>query len=64
MQDNIDTGRGAVGGGGDELFYLSDQFMTTSYTLPRNTNAMVAGPLRLRDAATLTVPDNVRLVVV
>jgi hypothetical protein len=48
------TGWGAIGGGGgatgsnlNKVFYLNDQTVTASYTIPANSNAMSTGPITL-----------------
>lgn len=49
---NADT---PYGGGGDKTFYLNDQVVTTSYTIPANQNAMSAGPITINSGAVVTV---------
>ena len=57
------TGGGATGAAGNYLFYENDQFMTGSYTISNNKNAMTVGPLRVVTGQVLTVPTGARLVV-
>ncbi len=47
---------GATGAGGDDVFYENSNTVTTSYTITSGKNAMVAGPLTIDAAATVTVP--------
>tara|TARA_Y100001938_G_C7890118_1_gene329388 strand:- start:59 stop:379 length:321 start_codon:yes stop_codon:yes gene_type:complete len=44
---------GAQGGGGESIFFESENTMDNDYTITSNHNAMVAGPLTIN--ATLTV---------
>lgn len=48
---------GATGGGTDAVFYLNDQTVNNSYTVPANQNAMSAGPITIANGATVTVSD-------
>jgi hypothetical protein len=57
-------GGGATGAGGDEVFMLGDTHMTTSYTIPTDKNAVVAGPLTIDAGAVLTVTAGSRVTVV
>lgn len=66
---NIETGRfegytggwdslgAATGGGSDAVFYLNDNTVTTSYTIPVGQNAMSTGPLTINPNVTITVPS-------
>lgn len=67
---NIQTGRfegyagtswdslgAATGGGSDAVFYLNDNTITTSYTIPTGQNAMSTGPLTINPNVTITVPS-------
>ncbi len=46
----------ATGGGSDAVFYLNDNVVTTSYTIPTGQNAMSTGPLTINAGVTITVP--------
>jgi len=48
----------AVGGGSDQIFWLNDTVVTTSYTVPAGKNAVTAGPVTINDGVTVTVSDN------
>jgi len=54
----------ADGGGSDEIFWINDQTVTTSYSLSSNKNAMSAGPITIDSSATVTVPSGSNWVVV
>lgn len=56
--------RGADGAGGDEIFYLNDQVITTNYTLAANKNAMTAGPLTINTGITVTISTGATWVIV
>lgn len=47
----------ASGGGSDSVFYLNDNTVTTSYTIPTGQNAMSTGPLTINPNVTITVPS-------
>jgi len=47
----------ATGGGTDAVFYLNDNTVTTSYTIPVGQNAMSTGPLTINPNVTITVPS-------
>ena len=51
----IRLGQGAVGGGSDQVFYLNDQTVTTSFTVPTGKNAVSGGAITVNPAATVTV---------
>lgn len=55
---------GAEGPGSNRLFYPSDQSLKKDYLLDGTKNWMMAGPLVVDTAATLTVAPGARLVVV
>ena len=55
---------GADGGGSDEIFWLNDQTVTTSYSISSDKNAMSAGPITIDSSATVTVPSSSSWVVV
>ena len=46
---------GAQGGGGESIFFESENEMNNSYTISSNHNALVAGPLTIASGATLTI---------
>jgi hypothetical protein len=52
------TGSGATGAGGDQIFFLNGQEVTTSYLIPSGNNAMTAGPIVIDSGATVTVQSN------
>ncbi len=54
----------ATGGGSDKIFYTCEKAMTTSWTVPNNHNAMVAGPLEIPNGVVLTVGDGETLTIV
>ena len=55
-------GAGATGGGNDEVFFESDQNVTTSYTLTANKNAHTVSPI-INSGVTVTVPSGATLVI-
>ena len=48
---------GATGGGADQVFFLSDQNVTTDYSIPSGRNALSAGPLTVNTGVTVTIPS-------
>jgi hypothetical protein len=54
---------GATGGGTDQVFFVSSQKATASYTIPVGKSAMMAGPLTLANGVVITVSSGSRLVV-
>lgn len=48
-------GGGATGSGGDRVFVLNEQNVTTSYTLPSGENATSCGPIYLNSGVTVTI---------
>lgn len=48
---------GATGGGNDRVFWQNDTTITTSYSIPLNTNALSAGPITVANGVVITVPD-------
>lgn len=48
---------GATGGGNDAAFYLNDQTINNSYTVPTGQNAMTAGPITIANGATVTISN-------
>lgn len=53
----------ATGGGPDQVFFINDQVVSTSFTIPSGKNALSAGPITISDTATVTVPDGARWVI-
>lgn len=52
------TGVGAVGGSGtNKIFFLNDQAVTASYSIPSTKNAMTAGPISVDAGVTVTIPS-------
>ena len=52
------TGPGAIGGSGtNEVFFLNDQAVTASYSIPSTKNAMTAGPITIDAGVVVTVPS-------
>lgn len=49
---------GAVGGGSDQIFWNNGNTVTTSYSIPVNTNAGSFGPITINSAATITIPSS------
>ena len=45
------------GGGGDQVFFQNGQTVTTSYSIPANTNAGTFGPITISGSATVTIPS-------
>jgi len=48
-----------TGAGGDKIFYLNSQIVTTNYTLPTTPlakNSVTAGPITINTGVTVTVP--------
>ena len=58
----VGGGAGATGGGNDEVFFESDQAVTTSYTLTANKNAHTVSPT-INSGVTVTVPSGALLVI-
>ena len=54
---------GAVGAGGNSVFFENDQTVTTSYTLTSNKNAMSTGPITINTGITVTIPTGARWVI-
>jgi hypothetical protein len=50
------AGGATGGGGGDQIFFLNDQNVTTNYAIPAGKNAMTAGPVTIDSGVTVTVP--------
>jgi hypothetical protein len=52
------TGIGAIGGSGtNEVFFLNDQAVTASYSIPSTKNAMTAGPITVNAGVVVTIPS-------
>ncbi len=58
----VGGGAGATGGGNDEVFFESDQAVTTSYTLTANKHAHTVSPT-INSGVTVTVPSGAILVI-
>ena len=58
----VGGGAGATGGGSDEVFFESDQNVTTSYTLTSNKHAHTVSPT-INSGVTITVPSGAILVI-
>jgi len=58
----VGGGAGATGGGSDEVFFESDQNVTTSYTLSSNKHAHTVSPT-INSGVTITVPSGAILVI-
>ena len=50
-------GGAATGNGGDQIFFLNDLAVTSSYSVPPSKNAGTFGPVTIQDGVTITVPD-------
>lgn len=48
---------GASGGGADAVFYLNDQTVNNSYTIPAGQNAMSSGPITIADGVVVSISD-------
>jgi hypothetical protein len=46
-----------TGAGGDKVFFLNSNTVTTSYTIPVGQNALSTGPLTIGPGVTVTVPS-------
>lgn len=57
------VGGGATGAGGDQVFYLNSQVVTTTYSIPSGQNAMATGPITINSGAVVTIPSGSRWVV-
>ena len=58
----VGGGAGATGGGSDEVFFESDQTVTTSYTLTSNKHAHTVSPT-INSGVTITVTSGAILVI-
>jgi hypothetical protein len=65
---NVNTwsqiGGGATGGGGNQVFVLNDQTVTTDYTVPSGKNAMSAGPITIATGINVAVATGSTWVIV
>lgn len=50
-------GGGATGGGGDSIFYLNGQIITSNYSIATGYNAGTFGPVGISAGVTVTVAD-------
>ena len=48
---------GATGAGTDAVFFLNNQAVTASYSIPSTKNAMTAGPITVNAGVTVTIPS-------
>jgi hypothetical protein len=55
---SIAASAGATGGGTDQIFWNNGQTVTTSYSIPANTNAGTFGPVSISSSATVTIPSS------
>ena len=55
-------GGGATGAGGDEVFVLNAQTVTTTYSIPSGKNAMSVGPITVNSGVDVTIPSGSRWV--
>jgi len=51
-------GGGATGSGGDQVFVLNQQVVTTNYTLPSGNNATSCGPITINDGVEVIIGDD------
>jgi hypothetical protein len=51
------SGGGATGAGTDAVFFLNDQSVTASYSIPSTKNAMTAGPITVDSGVIVTIPS-------
>ena len=58
----VGGGAGATGGGSDEVFFESDQTVTTSYSITANKHAHTVSPT-INSGVTITVPSGAILVI-
>ena len=54
----IGGGGGATGGGNDQIFFLTDQGVSVSYTNPTGKNAGTFGPITIASGFTVVVPTS------
>ena len=64
LYDQLQNGNGgATGAGGDKIFALNGQTVTTSYSIPAANNAVSVGPISIATGVTVTVPAGSRWVI-
>ena len=56
-------GGGATGAGGDEVFVLNSQNVTTTYSIPVGKNAASVGPITVNTGVDVTIPSGSRWVI-
>jgi hypothetical protein len=49
---------GAVGAGGDRVFFENDVQVDNSYTITTDKNSVSAGPISIASGAVVTIPAN------
>ena len=64
VQGTVDVSQGFTVGGEpmevgavEGIFWQNPSTVSSSYTLPANTNSFTAGPLTVADGVTITIPD-------
>ena len=55
---------GAAGAGGDQIFFLNEQNVTVSYSIPSGFNAGTFGPCTIASGVTVTIPGGSSWVIV
>ena len=55
---------GAAGAGGDRIFFLNEQNVTTNYSVPAGFNAGTFGPCTIDSGVTVTIPSGSSWVIV
>lgn len=55
---------GAAGAGGDRIFFLNEQNVTTNYSIPAGFNAGTFGPVTVDSGVTVTIPSGSSWVIV
>ena len=54
---DVSISGGAMGGGGNRIFFENDVTVTNSYEITTGKNAMSAGPLTINNGVTVTIPS-------
>lgn len=54
---DVSISGGAMGGGGNRIFFENDVTVTDSYEITTGKNAMSAGPLTINNGVTITIPS-------
>lgn len=54
---DVSISGGAMGGGGNRIFFENDVTVTDSYEITTGKNAMSAGPLTINNGVTVTIPS-------